>query len=75
MVEMEMTDQDEIDRFDLAAGDRGDLPVERTDPLADRRIGQDPDPVELDPDGRMTEPVDRLVHRASMPEAVPCGDR
>ena len=43
MIEVEVADQDDVDRLDLAVGDRGDLPVERPDSFPDGRIGQDPD--------------------------------
>ena len=56
-------------------GDRRHLAVERPDPFPDRRVGQDPHPVELEADGRVSEPVDRLVHRAEYAGARPAWPR
>ncbi len=65
VVPVEVRDEDRVDVAQpVAGGDRLD-PPERADPPAGDRVGQQPDPVELDDERRVTDEVefDAAGHR------------
>ncbi len=59
MIQVEVGDEDRVDGVERPLADWPDEPPKGTDPRLGGRVGQEADPVEIDPDARMAQELDR----------------
>ena len=59
MVQVEVRHEHDVDRVERPRGDRPDQASERTDPRLGGGVGEEADPIEIDPDARMAQELDR----------------